>query len=204
MEPHVYSWPQSACNVQTFANYPYWHLLPEGKRGDKSKSWNCAVWWTDCVVLTLAWSVHKDKKVNLSLCFNWAPRHEGVLGEWRYSSTHSLTSALDGGEWSASRPDRFTPKERVPGTHRIGGWVGPRAGLDNQSTNCSYNESSLLSSVSDELRPVMICCTVVSQVIVLCSLRNIYLTFVTLRGGFWDVILLQLLRGIFLVRFFWR
>jgi hypothetical protein len=26
----------------------------------------------------------------------WAPRHEGVLGEWRYSSTHSLTSALDG------------------------------------------------------------------------------------------------------------
>jgi hypothetical protein len=47
----------------------------------------------------------------------WAPRHEGVLWEWRYSSTHSLTSALDGGEWSASRPDRFTPRERAPGTH---------------------------------------------------------------------------------------
>jgi hypothetical protein len=29
---------------------------------------------------------------------NYAPRQEGVLGEWRYSSTHSLTSALDGGE----------------------------------------------------------------------------------------------------------
>jgi len=29
-------------------------------------------------------------KVRLSLCFNWAPRHEGVLGEWRYSSIHSL------------------------------------------------------------------------------------------------------------------
>jgi hypothetical protein len=26
-------------------------------------------------------------------------KHGGVLGEWRYSSTHSLTSALDGGEW---------------------------------------------------------------------------------------------------------
>jgi hypothetical protein len=25
-----------------------------------------------------------------------------ALGEWMYSSTHSLTSALDGGEWSAS------------------------------------------------------------------------------------------------------
>jgi hypothetical protein len=44
----------------------------------------------------------------LSLCFNWAPRYEGLLGEWRYSSTHSLTSALDGGEWSASHPGRFT------------------------------------------------------------------------------------------------
>jgi hypothetical protein len=30
-----------------------------------------------------------------------------------YSSTHSLTSALDGGEWSVSRPGRFTPKERA-------------------------------------------------------------------------------------------
>jgi hypothetical protein len=69
-------------------------------------------------------------KVNLSLCFNWAQRHGGVLGEWRYSSTHSLTSALDGGEWSASRPGRFTPRERAPRTHWIGGWVGPRAVLD--------------------------------------------------------------------------
>jgi hypothetical protein len=30
---------------------------------------------------------------------------------WKYSSTHSLTSALDGGEWSASLPGRFTPRE---------------------------------------------------------------------------------------------
>jgi hypothetical protein len=37
------------------------------------------------------------------------------------------TSALDGGKWSALRPGRFTPKERAPGTHWIGGWVGPRA-----------------------------------------------------------------------------
>jgi hypothetical protein len=38
-------------------------------------------------------------KVKLSLCFFFkrAPRHQGVLGEWRYSSTHSLTSSLDGG-----------------------------------------------------------------------------------------------------------
>jgi hypothetical protein len=43
---------------------------------------------------------------------------------------HSLTSALDVGEWSASRPGRFTPRERAPGTHWIGGWVGPSAVLD--------------------------------------------------------------------------
>jgi hypothetical protein len=28
-----------------------------------------------------------------------------------------LTSALDGGEWSASRSGRFTPQGLAPGTH---------------------------------------------------------------------------------------
>jgi hypothetical protein len=37
-----------------------------------------------------------------------------------------LTSVIVGGEWSASRPGRFTP-----GTRWIGGCVGPRAGLDD-------------------------------------------------------------------------
>jgi hypothetical protein len=46
-----------------------------------------------------------------------------------YRATFSLTSALVGGEWSAAHPDRFTPGERDPGTHWIGGWVDPRAGL---------------------------------------------------------------------------
>jgi hypothetical protein len=38
-----------------------------------------------------------------------------------------LTSALVGGERLVSRPCRFTPGERAPGTH----WVAPRSGLDN-------------------------------------------------------------------------
>jgi hypothetical protein len=42
-----------------------------------------------------------------------------------------LTSAVDGGEWSASLPGRFTPGERAAGTHWIAGWVGSRAGLDD-------------------------------------------------------------------------
>jgi hypothetical protein len=36
-----------------------------------------------------------------------------------------LTSAIDGGKWSALRFCRF-----IPGTHWIGGWVGPTASLD--------------------------------------------------------------------------
>jgi hypothetical protein len=51
------------------------------------------------------------------------------MGEWRYNST-DLDLALDGGEWSASRPCRFTPGEITPCNHCIGGWVGPKAGLD--------------------------------------------------------------------------
>jgi hypothetical protein len=31
-----------------------------------------------------------------------------------YSSTHSLTSALDGGEWSSSRAGRFSPQGENP------------------------------------------------------------------------------------------
>jgi hypothetical protein len=42
-----------------------------------------------------------------------------------------VTSALAGGERPASQPGSFTPGERAPGTHWIGGWVGPRAGLDD-------------------------------------------------------------------------
>jgi hypothetical protein len=33
-----------------------------------------------------------------------------------------LNSALDAGEWTASRPGRFTPRELAPGIH----WIGDR------------------------------------------------------------------------------
>jgi hypothetical protein len=51
---------------------------------------------------------------------------------WRsggIAATHSLTP-LDGGEWSSSLPGRFIPRERAPGTHWIGDWLGPRAILE--------------------------------------------------------------------------
>jgi hypothetical protein len=48
-----------------------------------------------------------------------------------HRSTYFLTSALVGGELSASRLGRFISGEGAPGTHWIGGWVGTRAGLDD-------------------------------------------------------------------------
>jgi hypothetical protein len=59
-----------------------------------------------------------------------------------------LTSALVGGEWSASRPCRFTSGENTPGTYWIGEWVGTRAGLD-------YMEKRKFLTLSGlELRPL--------------------------------------------------
>jgi hypothetical protein len=51
-----------------------------------------------------------------------------------------LTLVLDGGEWLASQPGRFTPKERTPGTHCKGGWMGPesRFGCDGEEKNSRH------------------------------------------------------------------
>jgi hypothetical protein len=51
-------------------------------------------------------------------------------------------------ERSALRPDRFTPEERVPGTHWIGGWVDPRASVDD------VEKRKFLTLLGLELRPL--------------------------------------------------
>jgi hypothetical protein len=43
-----------------------------------------------------------------------------------------LATALDGGEWSASRPGHFTLGERAPGTH----WIRNLCGSLNLSGRC--------------------------------------------------------------------
>jgi hypothetical protein len=70
---------------------------------------------------TSSWHMIRQSESFTSIFIKRVPRYKGVVGEWRYNSTHSLTSAIDGGEWSASRPGRSTPKEISPGTHWIGG-----------------------------------------------------------------------------------
>jgi hypothetical protein len=69
-----------------------------------------------------------------------------------YRSTFFLTSALVGSEWSASRPGRFIPMEKVPGTHWRGGWVDLIAGLDD------VEKRKFLTLPGLELRPL--CCPV--------------------------------------------
>jgi hypothetical protein len=81
------------------------------------------------------------------------------MGEWRYSSTHSLTSALDGGEWSASHPDHFTSRERAPGTHWIGGWVGTRAILDMVVKRKIPSPRKKLNPTTPIVQPIAQCYT---------------------------------------------
>jgi hypothetical protein len=50
-----------------------------------------------------------------------------------------LTLTLVGGEWSASSSGRFTPRERVQGTHEVGSWVDPRADLEDMETFKFFN-----------------------------------------------------------------
>jgi hypothetical protein len=57
-------------------------------------------------------------------------QHEGIWGSGcTYQSF--FASVLVGDEWSASRPNRFSLGKRAPHARWIGGWVGPRAGLDD-------------------------------------------------------------------------
>jgi hypothetical protein len=59
-----------------------------------------------------------------------------------------MTSELGGGEWSTSRTGRFTPEEGALGTHWLGGWMGPSAGLDGMEKRKFLTLSGL------ELRPL--------------------------------------------------
>jgi hypothetical protein len=60
---------------------------------------------------------------------------------------HSLTSVLDGGEWSVSHPGRFTPRERAPGSHWIGGWVGTPVWRQSQREKFPANIIYLYTSL---------------------------------------------------------
>jgi hypothetical protein len=65
----------------------------------------------------------------MSLCF--IKHHAmGTYGRGGGIASLFLSLALDRGEWSASCPGCFTPRERAPITLWIGGWVGHKVSLD--------------------------------------------------------------------------
>jgi hypothetical protein len=97
------------------------------------KTWYTVLDISDTWITTwnseLAWKVYGtyDTSTEMkSVCNIIKVKKKVKLTEHR----DNFTCLLDRGEWSASRPGRFTPKEGSPGTHWIGGWVGPRAALD--------------------------------------------------------------------------
>jgi hypothetical protein len=84
-----------------------------------------------------------QKQLRLALLFQntrwrmWKVKLSCYLhaGDEGYSSYSFLTSALDGGEWSASHAGcALHPGKGTPGTHWIGGWVSLRAGPDTEAT----------------------------------------------------------------------
>ena len=85
--------------------------------------------------------------------------HKGQEGEQRYSFTFSLTSVLNGGGWSTSRPSRFTPRKKTQNSlyRRLGGpqgqsgWVRkilPALGFDFRTVQpvaCRYTDYATLA-----------------------------------------------------------
>jgi hypothetical protein len=74
-------------------------------------------------------------KIKLSLCLT---KHHVMkrIVEWKYNSTHTFTSALDGYEWSALRPGRFTHRESpwYPLDRTLGG-LQSRSGRGGEEKN---------------------------------------------------------------------
>ena len=78
-----------------------------------------------------------------------------------------MTAALEDGEWSAARPGRTLPRERL-GTHFTGGWVEFRAGLDGRKIPFSRDSMPGPSSPPSVAIPTELPCTKVNN-------NNIYL-----------------------------
>jgi hypothetical protein len=79
--------------------------------------------------------------------------HAGAKGERSYSSYSVLTSELDGVSGQRHALAALYPRERCPGTHWIGSWVGLRAGLGTEARGkllCLCRGSNLGRSVCSQ------------------------------------------------------
>jgi hypothetical protein len=113
----VLAFRETRCNASRLARIPRslpWKLSPGVKRPNprlRKNTWHFLLYFYD-ISLTLQNRVHYFPPTP-----EWRARtgdsrvmvHEGPDREKRYSSTLSLTSALDGDGWLTPRPSRFTP-----------------------------------------------------------------------------------------------
>jgi hypothetical protein len=77
------------------------------------------------------------KSKHIPALINQAPRHEDVRVNGG-AAPPFLTSALGGGEWSASSSGLFIPGKIASGTDWRGDWAGPRVGLDAAERDKSF------------------------------------------------------------------
>jgi hypothetical protein len=95
--------------------------------------WNCcASCWFNSLLLSVMHGTMNLKKSKI----HTRTGHKDKEGEYMYNSILSLTSALEGWVGNA-KLQPFYPLER-PGTHCIGGWVGPSAGRDRCGKTCPH------------------------------------------------------------------
>jgi hypothetical protein len=100
---------------------------------------------------------HRRAELSLRLIKHHAMK---VYGEVEVERHAFLTSALDGGEQSPSRPKRSTRREMAPGTHRIRCWVGPRIVLEAKAKG----KNAYLCWKSKSSRPACSLVTVLNEV----------------------------------------
>jgi hypothetical protein len=94
------------------------------------------------IICNVCLTYFRQGKVKFSLCLI---KHKAMK---TYRGTENtappfITLVLVGGEWSVSRPCRFTPGKESPVPIVKGGWVGPRIGV------LTLQEERTLSSLSE-------------------------------------------------------
>jgi hypothetical protein len=106
-------WPKAAVRMRYISNFCSTEIIQNIQSFSFRINWGMTS-WSYCRKPQARW---KGKLIK-----------HCAMKTWGSGAPPFLTSALDGREWSASRPSRFIPGDSAPGAHCIGGRVGPRAG----------------------------------------------------------------------------
>jgi hypothetical protein len=126
--------PQSFCTSAAIHSLPFRGIRLSNGLGFHSGESSWHDWINGSALFRKKAEARNENKYEISMPICKAvPSHTmEEQGERKCISYSFLTSALDGGEWSASRPGRALLPGKDHGTYCTEGWVGPRAGLDTE------------------------------------------------------------------------